>query len=434
MILFACIAAGLCAFAALLLTRPAWWHRVRRPAASLTGEVAGLSEQLRQLDALHRAGALDDEQHARSKAGVERRLLDALAAPAAALPAPDAQRPSRALAAGLALFMAVVAAGGYALVGSPRDLGQSPSTAAADPSGEPASGAAPHELAPERIAAMTDSLAARLKANPQDADGWLMLARSFVMLGKHAQAVEAFEKAEHLRPDDANLLADYADALAMTHDRQLAGEPAALVERALKVDPNNGKALALAGTAAFDRQDYKAAVTLWERLQRTEPADSPMASQVQAGIAEARRLAGMAPPASAPAGGAPTAIAAAPAASRAGGEAQVAGTLTLAPALRSRAAPDDTVFVFARAVDGGRMPLAILRKSVKDLPLQFKLDDSLAMSPTATLSSVPKVIVGARISHSGNAMPQPGDLQAAGSTVAVGSTGVTLEINQEVVR
>ncbi len=329
--------------------------------------------------------------------------------------------------------MAVVTTGGYLLLGSPRDLEPATASASTGTPADGAAGAAPHDLAPDRIAAMTDSLAARLKANPDDADGWLMLARSFVMLDKHDKAVEAFAKAEHLRPNDANLLADYADALAMTQGRQLEGQPTALIERALKIDPDNNKALALAGTAAFDRKDYKTAVARWETLVRVEPADGPFASQVQAGIAEARRLGGMPAAASAPAD-AVLAVAATPSQPEPGGNAQVAGTVTLAPALLRRVAPDDTVFVFARAVDGGRMPLAILRKRVKDLPLQFRLDDSLAMSPTANLSSVPQVIVGARISHSGNAMPQDGDLQGLGTAVAVGSTGLHIEINQEVVR
>ena len=432
MILFICLASGLCAAAALLVTRPAWWHRLARRRAGLADDVDAWADQLRQLDALHRAGALDDEQHLRSKALVERKVLDAIGGPGGGQAVHAHDRPSTALAASLAVFMAVVAAAGYLLLGAPHALESTLATASTDTQADGGGAAAPHDLSPERIVAMTDSLAARLKANPDDAEGWLMLARSFVMLGQHARSIDAFAKAEHLRPDDANLLTDYADALAMAHDRQLAGQPTALIERALKIDPDNGKALALAGTAAFDRKDYRTAVARWETLVRIEPADGPFASQVQAGIAQARRLGGMPTAASTPSQALPTTAATMP--TSAVGEAQVAGTITLAPALQKRVAPEDTVFVFARAADGGRMPLAILRKHAKDLPLQFRLDDSLAMSPTANLSSVPTVIVGARISHSGNAMPQEGDLQGLGDAVAVGSTGLHIEINQQVVR
>jgi cytochrome c-type biogenesis protein CcmH len=131
-------------------------------------------------------------------------------------------------------------------------------------------------------------------------------------------------------------------------------------------------------------------------------------------IAEARRLAGMAPP---PAGAAASAAAA-----------QVAGSVSLAPALKDRVSPEDTVFIFARAAEGPRVPLAILRKRVADLPLAFTLDDSLAMSPAARLSGAARVIVGARVSKSGNAMAQPGDLQGLSAPVPVGTNDLRIEI------
>lgn len=156
----------------------------------------------------------------------------------------------------------------------------------------PAAAAAPHELGPQQIAAMTERLAERLAKQPDDADGWAMLARSHAVSGQHAKAVDAFRKAAALRPDDAVLLADYADALAMTQQRSLAGEPIALVQRALKLAPDNLKLLSLAGTEAFNRQDYAAAVRYWEALQAKGGADSVFFKQVQAGLDEARQRAG----------------------------------------------------------------------------------------------------------------------------------------------
>ena len=187
----------------------------------------------------------------------------------------------------------------------------------------------------------------------------------------------------------------------------------------------------MAGTVAFDKKDYKEAVRFWEQLVQAEPADSVYAQQIQGSIAEARQLAGM------PASAIGTVDAAsAQRRTQAATEtvARISGTVSLAPALKDRVASDDTVFVFARAADGPRMPLAILRKRVKDLPLQFTLDDSMAMSADAKLSSAARVIVGARISKSGNAMPQKGDLQAIAPATAVGSTGLRLQIDQEVAR
>jgi cytochrome c-type biogenesis protein CcmH len=187
--------------------------------------------------------------------------------------------------------------------------------------------------------------------------------------------------------------------------------------------------LSLAGTAAFDKKDYAGAVKMWERAAQAEPPGSAFGQQLRSGIAEARQLAGL-PPSTIVTADAPPAAAAA----FATGSAQVAGTVTLAQGLATRVSPDDTVFIFARAVEGQRMPLAIVRKQVKDLPFKFTLDDSMSMSPEAKLSGFARVVVGARISKSGNAMPQPGDLQGVTPAVAVGANELRIEINQEVTR
>ena len=178
------------------------------------------------------------------------------------------------------------------------------------------------------------------------------------------------------------------------------------------IDPDVGK---LRG------DDYKKAVQLWETLAQVEPPDGPFAAQVRDGIAEARQLAGL-----------PPAAASTPAPAAGPQGATLSGTVTLAPELAGRASPGDVLFVFARAVDGPRMPVAIVRKSVKDLPLAFTLDDSMAMSPENSLSSAKRVILGARISRSGNAVPRDGDLQGATPAVEVGASGVRLEIDQVV--
>jgi len=199
----------------------------------------------------------------------------------------------------------------------------------------------------------------------------------------------------------------------------------AIVDKALKDNPRNPRALTLAGAIAYDRGDYALAVRHWETLAQVVPPDDPQLGQIRDSIAQARQLAGM--PAAASAAAPPSRAApAAPA------TAQVSGTVRLAPALQARAAPDDLVFIFARAAEGPRMPLAVLRKRVKDLPAAFTLDDSLAMSPAAKLSGVSRVIVGARISKSGNAIPQPGDLQGLAAPVAVGARDVAIEISEEV--
>jgi cytochrome c-type biogenesis protein CcmH len=262
---------------------------------------------------------------------------------------------------------------------------------------------------------MTEKLAARMRENPNDAEGWMMLGRAYRALERFQESSDAFRKAVALAPDNADLLADLAETLALGTGRTLAGEPTRLLERALKLDPDNDKVLALSGSAAFERKDYKAAIRHWEALLTHPSVSDELAQGLRTGIAEARALST----------GKKT-IAAKPAPGR------VSGTVTLDSALRARAAPDDTVFVYARAAQGPRMPLAIVKMQVKDLPYNFSLDDSMAMMPEMKLSAFTEVIVGARVSKSGSAKPAAGDLEGASATVSPGANGVKVAINQVV--
>ncbi|HUG22320.1 tetratricopeptide repeat protein [Piscinibacter sp.] len=206
---------------------------------------------------------------------------------------PETGARSAGLAAALAIFMFGVAGGGYLWVGSP---GQLSADAAATRAAAPASPRdAVARAQTEQIAAMVERLAERLKTQPDDPAGWQMLARSYTVLGRHAQAVEAYRAANRLQPDNATVLADLAVALTLVNGRNTQGEPAALVERALTLDAKNTKALAFAGMVAFDRKDYSTAVRRWEALARIEPAGSPYAQQIAGSIAQARQLAGMPP-------------------------------------------------------------------------------------------------------------------------------------------
>jgi cytochrome c-type biogenesis protein CcmH len=395
-----------------------------------------LKQKLAQLKQLHASGVLPDEKFEEGKAVLERQILDlvlagsptpasskgqaAAANPAAPSAATEAAvKPSGLLLAGLAVGVVAIAAAGYLWKGMPTPVpAQAEQAQMSSADGQPA----PHATNAEQIAAMAEKLSERLQAKPDDVDGWSMLARSYSVLGRHAEALKAYEKASNLRKDDPILLADYADSLAVNNNSDLNGEPMKLVERALKLDPKNLKALYLAGTAAFNNKDYAKAVAIWEKLIQVGPPGNVFANQIEPAIAEARSLAGM-PPAAKPLDGAPQPAAA---------SASVSGTVTLSAALAKQAQPEDTVFVFARAPEGSRMPLAILRKQVKDLPITFTLDDSMAMSPATALSTQSKVIVGARISKSGNAMSQPGDLSGQSAVVSVGAAGLKIEIKEQV--
>ena len=211
----------------------------------------------------------------------------------------------------------------------------------------------------------------------------------------------------------------------------------ALIERALKADPKHFKALALAGSAAFDRGDYAVAIAQWQKIAVQLPPDSELAPRVQAMIGDARgKLAGN-DAAPAPSPSPSTQVTAAPPAASAARPAagtSVSGTVTLDPALAAQAAPGDAVFVFARAANGSRMPLAVQRAQVKDLPLAFKLDDSMAMAPGMTLSSATQLTVGARISKSGTAIAQPGDLSGEITGVAPGANHLAIRIGTVVAK
>jgi cytochrome c-type biogenesis protein CcmH len=388
-----------------------------------------LRRQIDQLHGLKQSGALDDMQYDEARLDLERRIVDAVVNTPASETGPPQAAPLLAIRLlTLAGILGLVAAAANILFDNAQVAAPDTQTTAAAGASAPDNG---HALTSGQIDAMLDKLATRLKDNPADADGWAMLGRSYAVLGRHAEALPALKKAVELRPKDATLLADYADALAVSNGQSLEGEPSRMIERALAVDPNHLKALSLAGTAAFNRKDYAGALRHWDKLVRLAPS-SEAVQQVQGGIDEARRLTGSAPPATAGKGVAARAAPASSTAATVVGGGSISGTVSLAPALLGKTHPDDTLFVFARAAEGSRMPLAILRKQVKDLPLAFTLDDSLAMTPAAKLSTAQRVVVGARVSRSGNAMPQAGDLQGLSAPMAPTASGLKIQITEVV--
>lgn len=373
-------------------------------------------DQLRELDDDLAAGTIDGARHAEARAELERRLLEDTAdAPAGSATAPRAGGRTVAV---LALLIPSVAIGLYLAVGTPQALVPQ------------AAGDSAHGITTAQVEQLIEKLAARMKNAPDDPEGWIMLGRSYAAMERFSEAAAAYGEAAARLSGDAQLLVDYADVLAMSQGRRLTGEPEKLVQRALAIDPDNPKALALAGTIAFEQKKYAIAVTHWQRLAKSLPPGSEIASDVQASIAEAQALAG--------ASGA-TAAATKPAAAKpesarkdTSTPARVGGSVRIADTLKARAAPDDTVFIFARAVDGPPVPLAILRKRVADLPMSFSLDDSMAMAPGMNLSRFGNVVVGARISKSGTATRQAGDLEGFSKSVAVGKTGIAITIDNEV--
>ena len=408
----------------------------RRSIAGIAREasnVAILGDQLRELDADLATGTMPRDRFDQAKRELEERAI-------------EESREVRGVAAGASpagVWTAALIAGAipisalllYVALGNPD--------AVAPISARTTKGGADHEVTKQEVEAMAAKLAARLSTEPDNADGWVMLARTYYALNRHADAALAFDRAVALLPANADLLADYADALGAA-EGGLNAKSKELIARALKADPTHWKALALAGTAAFNGKDYRLAVTYWERMKATVPPGSPIAGSIDASIAEARELGGLkagpvtvAPPvAAAQATGtaSPKASAgatpASPVAAVPGAMATIGGTVSLAPALAARVAPDDTVYIFARAAEGPRMPLAILRKQAKDLPVAFTFDDSMAMAPNFALSNFPSIVVGARVSKSGSATPQSGDLEGLSAVVRQGATGLAVVIDR----
>lgn len=417
------VVAALLLVGALLLLLPALWA----PRAAVQGQAGGANvavyrDQLREAERDLAADLITPDRFEQLRSEIQRRVLEDTQAAAAT---GGTLQPARRMAMGLALLIPAASIATYLALGEPE------ATAPFVPPAVSADGTR-HEITEEQIQRMVAALADRLKAEPGNPEGWLMLGRSYTALGRYSDAVIAFRKASELMPGNANVLADLADVLGMSQDKRLAGEPARLVQQALDIDPRNVKALALAGSVAFEAKDYAAARGYWERLVAVVPPDSEMARSVQGSIAEARQLESGAPGSPAtPATPGATAAAAPPAAPAApAADVKLTGEVVLSPELAARVAAGDTLFVFARAAQGPRIPLAILRQPVGQWPVRFKLDDSMSMAPDLKLSGHAQVVVGARVSKSGNAMPQSGDLVGQSGTVAHTAQGLRIVIDK----
>jgi cytochrome c-type biogenesis protein CcmH len=360
-----------------------------------------LREQLADLEADRAAGRLTDADYRRAREEVEMRALEE---GRAAEDGADTS-PARFPAVALAVTVPALAVFFYLWIGEPDAL---------DPvkvAGEP-----PHEISADQMAGLVAQLAQRLEADPSDPTGWLMLVRSYAMMGDLDAAAATWRRIGDKAPDDAGILADWADILVAGTDGDFSGEPDRLIARALELEPDNFKALALAGSAAFQRSQYQRAVEHWEKILAQIPPTEDGYTQVLASVNEARTRAGLAPL------GDNGAAATAPQLSSALG---LTGTLTLAETFHDQVLPDETIFVFVRPAAGG-IPVAALRFRVADLPVDFDFRTAELM----TQSPLPEqVVVAARLSRGGDATARPGDLEGASGVVAVDAVGVRIVID-----
>jgi cytochrome c-type biogenesis protein CcmH len=418
-------------------------HAPSDPAAAARRRMQALNEA-------HAAGVLTDEEFAAKRAELGDKLLTAINTTAT-----PRSRTTFMAALTVALVIPLAALVLYRVVGDPRAL---------DPA---ALTAAPAQEAPAGHGGEMDQaiagLAAKLAKNPDDAEGWALLGRAYLETQHFAEGRDALKHAHDLVPGDADLSVALAEAMTLASEsHQIDAEIRALIDSAMKTDPNNQRGTWLLGVAEYQAGRYDAAIAKWNRLLELLPKDSTVAQSVKDQIARAEaERDGREPPATSPstaatasaaptpanaAGTAPTARASAPSAPasataaasatpKAGAEGgpHLTVKVTLDPSLTSKVAPGDTVFVYAKAASGPPMPLAIQRLRADQLPATVVLTDGMGMMPSMRLSQFPQIIIGARVSKSGNAIAQSGDLQTVSKPLDVASTApINLTIDQTV--
>ena len=390
------------------------WPLLRAPrGGAVLAQTALLREQLDALKSAHAAGLVDDATFAAKQQALSAAALALIDAP----PAPGATRVVKATALLLLLALPAATVWLYGEIGTPNALGfKGPGTGTT----VTADGQAATSNAPD-LAKAAETLAAKLATTPDDGAGWALLARTYRAIERFPEANEAYTKARSLLPEDPDLLAESAEAMGLaSNPRSLSGEPEKLVDRAIEISPTNQNALFLKGLARAQADDPVAAETTWERLLGLMEAGSPAQVAVVEQLNIVRERLGKAPMETQAA--APTAPAAPmtapPAAPMAAGnmapDPNAAGidvSVKVAPELADLVQPGDTLFVFARAEAGPPAPLAIQRRTASELPMTLRLDESMGMIPGMSMAQFPRVIIGARLSRSGNAQAQPGDLE-----------------------
>jgi len=297
---------------------------------------------------------------------------------------------------GLCLFVALLSSGLYLTLGdAPRIAEQN----------------VQQPMTREGVEKMVTEFAAKMEQDPANFKGWVMLARSYRILGRNEEAAKAYERAGDFVGSDPQLLADYADTLASNANGNFAGKPLQLINQALKLDPNNLMALWLSGTASYTAGNYKAAVQTWEKLAKQLPPGSEEARSIGESIAEARSKGGL------------------PTKNTPPDSKGISGKIELAADLKSKLKPGDVIMVIARK-PGERMPVAVLKTAVTDFPMNFSLTDALALNPSAPLSQLSEASIEVRVSKTGMAKPESGDLISSAQIVKLGAKNVILMIDQ----
>ena len=406
------------------------------PVSDMASNVAIYKSQRRELDDELARGAISEAEHGAAVGELSARVVDEVPEQGSADLLEQTKPPWRIITL-LAVAIPIAAVLLYGTLGVPRAIEMARVPPATSGAPDPHAGANPGQEPPmsdKQILAMVDSLAQKMQQNPDDPRGWILLARSQNALGRYIEASAAFERAAALLPKDAQLLADFADTVVMTQQGRFEGKPYKLIKQALQIEPNNMKALALAGTAEMRMGNRAASLKHWEKLQTLVPKDSADYREVEAIIAEVKTTKADVPAATVPPPSAPVvAISKPPVENSAKSAVKVTGKVVIAANVAAKLAPGDTLFVFARAKEGPRIPLAVMRSPAPKadaFPVAFELTDAMAMAPGMSLSSFSEVVIEARISKSGNAQLQSGDLSGVTDAVKPGASGITVTIGK----
>ena len=400
--LFVLIALGIALFVAVVFL---WFLlRERKPmtqASQANANAKVYRDQILDLDREHDSGHISDEEWQQSRDELSLRLLEDTSA--VDDPAAKTEKPAIWTAVVLAVALPLGSMATYMWVGQPEAL-------------NPLALKTPDQVDPKDLTKMAQTLAEKLQDKPDNLQGWVMLGRTYRTLENFDAALRAYDSALKLSDDD-DLKLERIEVIAMQRQGQFEGEPWNVIREVLQRDPQHFGALLTAGSASYAEGKFADALKYWEQARKPLDANNPDLQGLESAIATVRERLSMPP---------------AKVTSAATSGLNVTGQVSLSAALKSKASPNDVVFIYATPANGDRMPLAIFKTTVSQLPFNFTLDDSTAMAPDRKLSAAGEVMVKVRVTKSGNAMPQSGDLSGSLGPVKVGAKGLKLEIKDQI--
>jgi cytochrome c-type biogenesis protein CcmH len=422
MTLFWISVAGLMALAIAFIILPLLRKREYPTISADELNLSVFKQQVEELDNDLSVGILDQARYEAARKDLEKELLTDVNG-TKAQPATANTRSGRWVMS-VALVIPLMSMGIYQVLGSPGII---PQLAAAS-TGDTGKGASPHgqASATENLPPMEElvkKLAAKMESQPNNMEGWLMLGRSYMAMNQPGQAIAAYERGMQVNPENVTLLLAYAEALAQSSGNDFTGKATALVEKAYQLDQKDPNTLWMMGIVAYQKKDFQGAIGHWEQAKGLLGPEHKDLNAVDNAIDDARNQLGLGPqlPSIVQNKDQPQPVAG-------GDDHAIELIIKLDPNLAAKANPDDMVFIYAKALSGPPMPLAAVRKQVRDLPITVRLDDSMAMMPEMKLSAFPEVAVGARVSLSGNPIAKSGDLEGEIKPVKPGQSGPVMVI------